>query len=143
MNLGNIRRGLVEVLTGIDGITVLPEWPISPPWGSNTVVVVLPDDPYVTYSEGAGRTNKNVVLMRLVCLPLPSKQAVRIQAELDDLLSCGPTEPRSLRTRLGTDLSVDGTACTVSVLSASIKTFQVGEVEAVGAEVSLKILARC
>lgn len=143
MNLGEIRQAIADKLADIADVRPLALLPNTPQWGTQTMIVVQPDDPYVTYTEGAGRVNQNVVMFRLICLPLPGKGAERVQAELDELLSCGSTEPRSIRTVLGADVSAGGTACALSILSASIRTYRIGESDVTGAEVQVKVLARC
>lgn len=143
MNLGEIRQAIADKLSDIADVRPLAVLPNTPQWGTQTMIIVQADDPYVTYTEGSGRVNQNEIMFRLICLPLQSKGAERVQAELDELLSCGTAETRSIRTVLGADVSAGGTACALSILSASIRTYRFGEVEATGAEVSVKVLARC
>lgn len=143
MNLADIRAGLAAVIDDrVPGVRVHASWPDSPQWGAPVWVTVLPDEPYVTYSEGAGRPISHEIRFRLVCLPLPALGPVRIQAYLDQLLSSGPQEEQSLRDVLNADLSAGQTACSVSVLSASIRRYQIGDVDATGAEVQVKVTAR-
>jgi hypothetical protein len=143
VNLAAIRQGIADKLSEIADVRVLAALPDQPQWGVQPMVIVLPDDPYVTYTEGSGRVNQNEVRIRLVVLPMPSAGAVRVQQQIDDLLSCGTTEPRSIRSKLGEDVSAGGTACALSVLSASVRVFPIAGQDVTGAEINLKIMARC
>lgn len=143
MNLRDIREGVAQVLSGISGVRILSSIPEALAASGVTALVIAPADPYVTYSEGAGRTNQNEIGLRLVVVPPQQQGAERIMAEIDDLLSCGAAMPRSIRTTLGKDISANGTACAVSTLSASVRTITINDVSHVVGEVDIKILARC
>jgi len=145
VNLEDIRNGLQATLADLPDVRVeafLPDNPESL-LGANPLIVIQPDEPYVTYTEGSGRVNQNEIRFRLLCLPSPQMGAVRVQKVLDELLSCGTSEARSLRTKLGSDISANGTACAVSVLQASIRRFPIGPLEITGAEVQIMVKARC
>lgn len=143
MNLQEIREGVAQVLSGISGVRVLPSIPEALAASGVTALVVAPGEPYVSYSEGAGRVNMNEVRLRLVVIPPQQQGAERMMGEIDDLLSCGATMPRSIRTKLGSDISANGTACAVSTLEAAVRTITINDVSHVVAEVDIKILARC
>lgn len=143
MDLAAIRRGVAEVLDRIDGCRVFATIPDGLAASGVTALVIGPDDSYVTYSEGAGLVNRNEIRMRIIVVPPQQAGPTRILDEIDALLSCGPQQPRSIRTTLGTDISANGTACSVSTLDAAIRTIDINDLTCVVAEVSIRILARC
>lgn len=143
MNLAEIRRGLADVLDRIDGCRVLASIPEGLAASGVTALVVAPGEPYVTYSDGSGLVNRNDVRMRVVIVPPQQAGAARIMDELDALMSCGTSEPRSIRTLLGEHISANGTACAVSVLSAGVRNLDINDIQCVVGELDLKILARC
>lgn len=143
MNLAAIRQGIATVLDRIDGCRVFAAIPDSLAASGVTALVIAPDDSYVTYSEAAGLTNRNDVRMRILIVPAQQAGSARVMDEIDALLSCGPTEPRSIRTLLGDNISADGTACSVSAQTAMVRTMTINDMECVVGEISLRILARC
>jgi len=143
VNLAAIRRGIASVLDQIDGCRVFATIPDSLAASGVTALVIAPDDSYVTYSEGAGMANRNDVRMRVLIVPPQQAGSQRVMDEIDALLSCGPAEPRSIRTLLGDNISADGTACSVSAQSATVRTMTINDVACVVGELSLRILARC
>lgn len=142
MNIADVRLGIADKLAEIDNVRALTVWPNSPQWGSQTMLVLLPDDPYVQYPEGTGRPSKVDLYLRLVALPLNSMLPERVQAELDELISVGSSELRSVRDKLAEDISAGGAACAVWVTDVSVRSFRVGENDAVGAEFKLHVIAR-
>ncbi len=142
MNVKDIRQGIADLLSEIPNLKVSYTWPPSPQWGTQTWGTLLPDDPYVQFPEGSGRPSKLDLHLRLVCLPMPGMGATRVQDELDELVSFGTGETRSVLAKLRTDISAGGAACAVWPLDVSIRSYPVGEVEAVGAEFRLRIVAR-
>lgn len=143
MNLADIRRGLAEALSGLSGCRVIDGIPDSLPASSMTHLVLSPGTPYVSYSEGSGRVNHNEIRMTVVVVPAQQAGPSRVLDELDELLSCGATQPRSIRTLLAGRLSLGGTACSVSTQTATIRQITVNELAAVVADVELLITARC
>lgn len=143
MNVAGIRRGLAAVLDQIPGCRVVDGLPESLPASGQTYLVITPGQPYVTYSEGSGRVNQNEIRMTVVAVPPQQSGASRVLDELDALLSCGTAAPRSIRTLLGDFLSLEGTACSVSTQSASIRQMTINDMTSVVAEVELLIMARC
>jgi hypothetical protein len=143
VNLAAIRRGVATVLSGIDGVRIFDAIPEALAASGVTALVIAPGDTYVTYSEGAGLTNRNEVRLRVIVVPPQQAGAARIMAEIDELLSCGADMPRSIRTTLGGDISADGTACSVSTISADVRTITINEFSNVVGEVDLRIMARC
>lgn len=145
MNLGEIRQGIADVLSDLPDVRVEALLPNSPDslLGSNPLIVIQPGEPYVRYSEGSGRVNKNEVMFRIICLPLPGMGAERVQTVLDGFLSCGTSEARSIRSKLGENISANGTACAVSVQEAVIRTYRIGALDVTGAEVQVQVTARC
>lgn len=140
-DLGAIRRGLADTLAAaIDRVQVLSAWPDALALGSSTCLLVLPADPYVVYARGIGFSGRHKVGMRVVILPLQARGPELIQAEIDELLSCGA---RSIREALAADLSAGGTACSVTVSSAGVREYQLGGQSLTGAEVMLDVEARC
>lgn len=143
MNVLEIRQGIAEKVSEIPNVRALHSWPTSPSQlGTQTLMVLLPDDPYVEFPEGSGRPSKMVVHLRLVALPLPGMGAERVQDELDELISFGSGETRSVLSKLREDISAGGAACAVWPLDVSVRSFPFGEVEAVGAEFRLRVIAR-
>ena len=140
MNLGEIRQGIADVLSDLPDVRVEALLPNSPDslLGSNPLIVIQPGEPYVRYSEGSGRVNKNEVMFRVICLPLPGMGAERVQTVLDEFLSCGTSEARSIRSKLGENIS-----CAVSVQEAVIRTYRIGALDVTGAEVQVQVTARC
>ena len=69
--------------------------------------------------------------------------AERVQTVLDGFLSCGTSEARSIRSKLGENISANGTACAVSVQEAVIRTYRIGALDVTGAEVQVQVTARC
>ena len=143
MNLGAIRRGIANVLDQIDGCRVFAAIPDTLTASGVTALVIAPDDSYVTYSEAAGLVSRNDVRMRVLIIPAQQAGSVRVMDEIDALLSCGTGEPRSIRTLLGDNISADGTACSVSAQTATVRTMSINDITCVVGELSLKILARC
>jgi hypothetical protein len=143
VNLSAIRRGIANVLDQIDGCRVFASIPDSLAASGVTALIVAPDDGYVTYSEAAGLTSRNDVRMRILIIPAQQAGSVRVLDEIDALLSCGPAEPRSIRTLLGDNISADGTACSVSAQTATVRTMSINDMTHVVGELSLRILARC
>lgn len=144
MDLGEIRQGVGQVIDGVDGLNVYPSIPKALAASGVTAVVVAPGEPYVTYTEGAGRINQNEIRLRLIIVPPQASGAEAVQAELDELLSCGTGQARALRTVLGSDISAGGTACALSVLQASVRPMEVdGKFIGVSGEMDLLIKARC
>lgn len=143
MNLGAIRRGIAEVLDRLDGCRVFASIPDGIAASGVTALVVGPDEPYVAYAEGAGLVNRNEIRMRVVIIPPQQAGPQRILDEIDAFLSCGPDEPRSIRTVIGDNISAGGTACSVSALDGVIRTISINDLDCVVGEVSLRILARC
>lgn len=143
MNLQEIREGIGVLLDGIDGCSVYDSIVEGLSASGVTALVVAPGDPYVQYSEAAGLTNKNEVRMRVVVIPPQQSGARNIMNEIDALLSCGTTEPRSIRTTLGASISANGTACALSILTAQVRTVTINDFTNVVGEVDLKIMARC
>lgn len=146
MLLGEIRSGLKAVLDDIDGLRVYESIPKALSASGVTPVVIAPRDPYVRYSEAAGLTSRNEVGVRLIIVPPQASGAEAVQAELDELFSCGTGQPRSLRTLLGTaqGISAGGTACAVHVLQASVRPIEIdGKIIGVCGEMDLMIEARC
>lgn len=142
MRLAAIRAGLASVLDEVPGVRVFQDVPEAMPASGATAVVIVADSPYVTYAEGAGRVQQNEVRVRLVIVPAGQAGSARVLDEIDDLLSTGTDSPRSLRDLLQAHLSVDGTACSVSMRSASIRQVQVNELSMVVGEADLLIVAR-
>lgn len=143
MNLADIRHGIAAVLDQIDGCRVFASIPEGLAASGSTALIVAPNEPYVTYSEGSGLVNRNEVGMRIVIVPAQQAGASRVLDEIDALLSCGTTEPRSIRTLLGNNISAGGTACSVSAISASVRQIDINDVSHLVGELDLKILARC
>jgi hypothetical protein len=143
MDLAAIRQGIADVLDNIPGCRVYATIPEGLAASGTTALVIAPSDPYVTYSEAAGLANRNEVRMRIVVVPAQQAGATRVLDEIDALLSCGTSQPRSVRTLLGDNISAGGTACSVSALTASIRTVDINDVSHVVGEIDLRILARC
>lgn len=142
MNVKDIRQGIAALLAEIPNVRASYTWPVSPQWGTQTWVALLPDEPYARFPEGSGRPSKVDLYLRVVCLPSPGKGAERVQDELDELVSFGTGETKSVLAKLRTDISAGGAACAVWPLDVSIRSYPVGEVEAVGAEFRLHVVAR-
>lgn len=143
MNLQEIRQGIGLLLEDIEGCSVYDSIPEALKASGVTALVIAPGDPYVQYTEGAGRINENEVRMRVVVVPPQQSGARNIMDEIDALLSCGTTEPRSIRSTLGASVSANGTACALSILQAQVRTITINDFANVVGEVDLKILARC
>lgn len=143
MNLRAIRQGVGQVLSDIDGVRIFDTIPEALAASGLTALVIAPAETYVTYSEGVGRVNQNEVRLRVIVVPPQQAGAARIMDEIDALLSCGDAEPRSIRSALGSDISADGAACSVSTLSANVRTITINEFSNIVGEVDLRIMARC
>ena len=143
MNLREIREGVAGLLDEIEGCNVYASIPEALAASGVTALVVAPGDPYVQYTEGSGRINENEIRMRVVVIPPQQSGARNIMDEIDDLLSCGTSEPRSIRSTLGASVSANGTACALSILQAQVRTITINEFANVVGEVELKIMARC
>ena len=144
MKLADVRVGVADVLrANVGQVQVAHQWPDAMAVSSATWLVVLPGDPYVTYSNGSGFAGRNTIRLRVVVLPLQAQGADRVQTELDDLLSCGADAPRSIRSALATDLSLGGTSCSVTVVDAAMRAYPIDGREITGAEVALTVEARC
>lgn len=140
MNLTDIRHRLGDTLDTIAGVRVHRSVPEALAASGVTAVVIAAGEPYVTFAEGAGRTSTHEVRLRLVVIPVQQAGAERVQAELDDLLGCGP---RSIRDTVAADLSLGGTVCSASVTQAAVRTMTANDLSHVVAELDIKILARC
>lgn len=140
MNLLEIRHRVGDMLDGISGVRVFRSVPEALNASGVTAVVIAAGEPYVTYSEGAGRTSTHEVRLRLVLIPAQQAGAERVMAELDDLLGCGP---RSIRQAIAADISAGGTVSAISTLSASIRNLTASDLTNVVAELDIRILARC
>lgn len=140
MNLTDIRHRLGDILDGIAGVRVYRSVPEALNASGVTAVVIAAGEPYVTYAEGAGRTSTHEVRLRVVAIPAQQAGAERVMSELDELLGCGP---RSIRDIVAGDLSIGGTACSVSTLTASVRTIVANDLSNVVAELELTIKARC
>lgn len=144
MRVADVRVGVAEVLrANIDQVQVAHQWPDAMAASSSTWLVVVPGDPYVVYSNGQGFAGRNTVRLRVVALPMQARGPELVQDELDDLLGCCADSPRSIRSALATDLSLGGTACSVTVGDASVRLYDIGGQEMTGAEVALTVETRC
>ena len=143
MDLAEIRQGVATLLEQIDGCRVFVSIPEALAASGITALVVAAGEPYVVYTEGAGRVNQNDINLRVVVVPPQQSGARNILAEIDALLSCGADQLRSIRTTLGTDISASGTACALSTLQAQIRTISINDMTAVVGEVELLVKARC
>lgn len=144
MDLAAIRTGIGDLLETIAGVRAYETIPGDVFTSSDaTAVVVQPGDPYVSYAEGAGLVQRHDLryLLRIVPPPASLRSA---QVEIDSLLSCGTGQTRSIRAALLGDLSLGGSACAVSVLSASgLREVRVASVAYVVCDVEIRVLARC
>lgn len=142
MDLQAIRAGVAEVLSDIPDVRVVPTIPEALAASGVTTLVVDAGDPYVSYSEGTGRVNKNTVNMRVVVVP-PQAEGRIVFSEIDALLSCGTGQLRSIRNVVGENISAAGTACATSVQAARVRTITINTQVFVVGEVDIEITARC
>jgi hypothetical protein len=144
MDLKGIREALADTLAEIPSVRTFYNIPKPLPVGAYDAIVVQPDSPYVEFSEVAGLVNKNYVNI-LLTVVTQSTDPRTAQDRVDELLSCGADQPRSIRTKLAGNINASGEACQVTVRSATTRQVTIEGVEEPywGADVSLQILARC
>lgn len=112
MDLKAIRTALADILNEIPGVRAYDKVPDVATLGQSETIIVQPDSPYVRYQPVNGMTNQNQVGIVLRIIPHQSS-ARSAQDRVDELLSCGSDQPRSIRTKLGSNISAGGTACQV------------------------------
>lgn len=144
MDLKAIRVALADTLGELPSVRTFHNIPKPIPVGQFDCIVVQPDSPYVVFSEVAGLVNKQQVNI-LLTVVTQSTDPRTAQDRVDELLSCGADQPRSIRTKLAANLNASGEACQVIVQSASPRQLTIeGRDEPYwGADVSVQILARC
>lgn len=143
MDLVAIRQGLADDLSSIPGVALFPSIPDGLPVGANDALVIQPDPSvYVEYQPVNGLVNMNKVHM-LVTIIVASTDWPTAQRRIDELLSCGTDQPRSIRTNLASHISAGGAACQVIPQSASVSRIDIAGVQHWAADFQLEIQARC
>lgn len=142
MDLIAIRQGIADGFNSVPGVRVFDTIPFPLPVGQYDCVVIQPDSPYVEYQEVSGLVNQNWV--NLLCTVVTQSTDPRTaQNRIDELLSCGSDQPRSLRTALAGNMNAGGAACQVIVQRATVHQITVEGQDHWGADISLRIMARC
>lgn len=143
MDLAAIRQGLADALAELPGVSTFDQIPDTLPVGRNDCLVIQPDSgDYVRYSAVNGMTNQNQVFM-VVTIITQSTDWGTAQRRIDELLSCGSDQPRSIRTKLASNISAGGTACQVIPVSAATLKVNIAGQEHWAADFRLEIQARC
>lgn len=145
MNLQEIREALRDTLNAVDGVRgydYVPGTLVTSSAGATAVVVAAPPDgPYVEYLHASmgGQVRVNFELRVYVQLvDMPSAQR-----RLDELLSAGTGETKSLFDGIRVDASLNGTVmdCTVQEASGHEKV-TVGEADYLSAVLSVLVLTQ-
>lgn len=144
MDLTAIRQGIADGLSELPEVRTFDVIPFPLPVGQFDAVVIQYDSPSIEYSEVSGLVNQNWVHL-LVTAVVQSTDHRTAQNRLDQLLSCGADQPRSMRTKLASMTSAGGTACQVIVQTATVRqiTIEGNDHPYWAADLSLKIMARC
>ena len=143
MDITAIRQGIADTFATVPGVRVFDTIPDGLPVGQFDAIVVQPDPgTYITYSAVNGLTNMNQVFL-LVTIIVQSTDWRTAQNRIDQLLSCGTDQPRSLRTALGGNLSAGGTACQVIPRSAAVTQLDIAGTQHWAADLSIEVQARC
>lgn len=141
VDLGAIRAGLVANLANVPRIRAFSEVPANAPTGSYDLVTVEPGSPYIEYEVGAAYTTRCVVnlVVRVITQTSTWEDA---QERVDELLSTGTSDSRSLRDAIEGTVNLGGAACDVTVLQARFVETANGPDSAFGAEMDVRVLAR-
>lgn len=147
VDLKAIRAAVADRVAVVPGVRVLAQVPASMPVGSLDLVIVTPDPTdYVTFEQAAGFTRRCDVRLKLLVV-VPSSRWEEAQDRIDELLSTGTTDDRSVRDAVEGHLRIGppawgGVACDVTVLAARMIEVPVGADTHLGAEFDVQVLAR-
>lgn len=142
VDLRAIRAGIAENCADLPSVRVLPSVPASMPVGSLDLVVVAPDPTdYVTFEQAAALTRRCVLRLKVMVV-VPSSRWEEAQDRIDELLSTGTADGRSVRDAIEGRRNLGGAACDVTVLAARVIEVPVGADSHLGAELDVQVLAR-
>lgn len=143
MNLTAIRQGLADLCDTVPGVRAYAEFPdtVATSSSGQTAVVVVPGDPYVEdYVEVMSRGLATARFRVAIVCQRASIEAA--QRRVDELLSSGTAESRSLVDVLLTNTPLDGVWHHVYVESATgVGDRTVGDVDYFGADLNVVVRA--